>query len=69
MPLLYITRKLLASMRTTLGGHAFWRFDDPTRPSQQQVHFDKNLAILDGLVLAAVLDTPDTRRRRRWSRY
>lgn len=69
MPLLSITRKFLASVRTTLSGHAFWRFDDPTRRSQQQVHFDKNLAILGGLDLVVVLDTPDTRRRRRWSRY
>jgi uncharacterized membrane protein YphA (DoxX/SURF4 family) len=39
---------------TTLGGHAFWRHDDPTRRSQQQIHFDKNLAIIGGLLLAAL---------------
>jgi putative oxidoreductase len=46
---------------TTLGGHAFWRHDDPARRSQQQIHFDKNLAIVGGLLLAA-LDAPARRR-------
>ena len=56
---------LLASMvPTTIGGHAFWRHDDPTSRSQQRIHFDKNLAIVGGL-LAAALDTSD-RRRRAW---
>ena len=56
---------LFASMvPTTLGGHAFWRHDDPTQRSQQRIHFDKNLAILGGL-LAVVLDMP-RRRRRAW---
>ena len=54
---------LAASMvPTTLGGHAFWRHDDPTRRSQQQIQFDKNLAILGGL-LAVALAAPDRRRR------
>src|SRR5436309_2316867 len=35
---------------TTVGGHAFWRHDDPTRRTQQLVHFEKNLAILGGLL-------------------
>jgi uncharacterized membrane protein YphA (DoxX/SURF4 family) len=39
---------------TTLGGHPFWRHDDPARRAQQQIHFDKNLAIIGGLLLAAV---------------
>jgi uncharacterized membrane protein YphA (DoxX/SURF4 family) len=56
---------LLASMvPTTIGGHAFWRHDDPMSRSQQRIHFDKNLAIVGGL-LAAALDTSD-RRRRAW---
>ena len=49
---------------TTLGGHAFWRHDDPTRRTQQQIHFDKNLAIVSGLLLV-VLDEANRRRRAR----
>jgi uncharacterized membrane protein YphA (DoxX/SURF4 family) len=49
---------------TTLGGHPFWRHDDPASRSHHRVHFDKNLAILGGL-LAVALDTSD-RRRRAW---
>jgi uncharacterized membrane protein YphA (DoxX/SURF4 family) len=46
---------------TTLGGHAFWQHDDPTRRAQQQIHFDKNLAIIGGLLVAAL----ESSRRRR----
>ena len=57
---------LAASMvPMTLGGHAFWRHDDPTHRSQQQIHFDKNLAIIGGLLLGVVLDTPASRSRHR----
>jgi putative oxidoreductase len=41
---------------TTLGGHAFWRHDDPAHRSMQQVHFNKNLAILAGLLLIVLDD-------------
>jgi uncharacterized membrane protein YphA (DoxX/SURF4 family) len=55
---------LLASLvPTTLGGHAYWTHDEPTRRSQQRIHFDKNVAIVGGL-LALALDNPE--RRRRW---
>jgi uncharacterized membrane protein YphA (DoxX/SURF4 family) len=47
---------------TTLGGHAFWRHTDPAQRAQQQIHFDKNLAMLGGLLLVA-LGGPDRRRR------
>jgi putative oxidoreductase len=50
---------------TTLGGHAYWRHDDPTRRSQHQVHFNKNVAIVGGLLLVVALDTPASRGRRR----
>jgi putative oxidoreductase len=50
---------------TTLGGHAYWRHDDPTRRSQHQVHFDKNVAIVGGLLLVVALDTPASRGRLR----
>ena len=39
---------------TTLVGHAFWTFDDPAQSAQQRAHFAKNLAILGGLILAAL---------------
>jgi hypothetical protein len=39
---------------TTLGGHAFWTVDDPVQGAQQRAHFAKNLAILGGLILAAL---------------
>ena len=50
---------------TTLGGHAYWRHDDPTRRSQHQVHFNKNVAIVGGLLLVVALDTPASRGRLR----
>jgi uncharacterized membrane protein YphA (DoxX/SURF4 family) len=51
---------------TTLGGHAYWRHDEPARRAQQEIHFNKNLAILGGLLAAALLSDPPRRRRRRW---
>jgi putative oxidoreductase len=39
---------------TTLAGHAFWKVDDPAQSAQQRAHFAKNLAILGGLILAAL---------------
>jgi uncharacterized membrane protein YphA (DoxX/SURF4 family) len=39
---------------TTLAGHAFWTVDDPEQRKQQLAHFAKNLAILGGLILAAL---------------
>lgn len=39
---------------TTFGGHRFWTFDDPAQRKQQQIHFQKNVAMLGGLLLAAV---------------
>lgn len=39
---------------TTAAGHRFWEEEDPSRRAQQQIHFFKNLAILGGLILAAV---------------
>ncbi len=40
----------LSLIPTTIGGHAFWREDDATRKRQHRLHFDKNLAILGGLL-------------------
>jgi putative oxidoreductase len=39
---------------TTLAGHPFWEEDDPRTRAQQRIHLAKNLAILGGLLLAAV---------------
>jgi uncharacterized membrane protein YphA (DoxX/SURF4 family) len=41
---------------TTLAEHRFWEETDPERKATQRAHFLKNLALLGGLVLAA-LDT------------
>ena len=38
---------------TTVGGHAFWREDDPVRRSAQRTQLAKNLAILGGLIAVA----------------
>lgn len=35
---------------TTLAGHDFWNIDDPARRKQQQVQFQKNLAMVGGLL-------------------
>ena len=39
---------------TTIAGHAFWRLTDQSQRAAQRIHFDKNLAILGGLTLAAL---------------
>jgi uncharacterized membrane protein YphA (DoxX/SURF4 family) len=39
---------------TTLGGHAFWTHTDPAARAQQWIHFDKNLAMLGGLLYFAL---------------
>jgi putative oxidoreductase len=49
---------------TTLGGHAYWTHDEPTRRAQQRIHFDKNVAIVGGLLAVALDDSG--RRRRSW---
>lgn len=39
---------------TTWAGHAFWTVDDPTARKQQRVQFHKNMAMIGGLVFAAL---------------
>ena len=39
---------------TTIGGHPYWTIEDPVRRAQNRIHFNKNLAILGGLLLATV---------------
>lgn len=36
---------------TTLAGHPFWQLDDPAARAGQRVQFQKNLALLGGLLL------------------
>ncbi|MDQ2739355.1 MAG: DoxX family membrane protein [Actinomycetota bacterium] len=43
---------------TTIGGHGFWRFDDPAQRGPQQIQFAKNTAIFGGLLLAATRRRP-----------
>jgi uncharacterized membrane protein YphA (DoxX/SURF4 family) len=44
----------LSLIPTTIGGHAFWRDDDAARKRQNRLHFNKNLAILGGLLFIVV---------------
>ncbi|NMO03655.1 DoxX family membrane protein [Gordonia sp. TBRC 11910] len=37
---------------TTIAGHAFWSVDDPAARKMQQVQFQKNMAMLGGLLFA-----------------
>jgi putative oxidoreductase len=39
---------------TTLAGHCFWTVDDPEVRKQQQVQFHKNMAMIGGLLFAAL---------------
>lgn len=42
---------------TTLAGHAFWKIDDPATRKIQRIQFHKNMAMIGGLLFAA-LDEP-----------
>lgn len=39
---------------TTLVAHRFWTVEDPVVRKQQQVHFHKNVAMIGGLLFAAL---------------
>ncbi len=41
---------------TTLGGHAFWTHTEPGPRAQQVIHFNKNLALIGGLLFFALAD-------------
>jgi putative oxidoreductase len=49
---------------TTVAGHAFWAVENPTDRKLQRIQFQKNMAMVGGL-LFAVLDRRDPRRPRR----
>ncbi len=38
---------------TTVAGHPYWQYDDPSQRSNQRIHFFKNLSMLGGLLIAA----------------
>lgn len=39
---------------TTLAGHCFWTVKDPAARKQQQLQFQKNMAMIGGLLFAAL---------------
>jgi putative oxidoreductase len=42
---------------TTLAGHPYWTIEDEAARKQQRIHFHKNMALIGGLLFAA-LDEP-----------
>ena len=42
---------------TTLAGHSYWKFEDPAVRKMQRIQFHKNMAMIGGLLFAA-LDQP-----------
>jgi putative oxidoreductase len=42
---------------TTLAGHAYWTIEDPAARKMQRIQFHKNMALIGGLLFAA-LDQP-----------
>jgi putative oxidoreductase len=43
---------------TTLAGHPYWTIEDPAERKQQRIHFHKNLALIGGLLFAALDERP-----------
>ena len=43
----------LTLVPTTAAGHRFWEEPDPTKKSQQRIHFFKNVSMLGGLIIAS----------------
>ena len=39
---------------TTLAGHSYWKLDDPAARKMQRIQFHKNLAMIGGLLFAAL---------------
>jgi uncharacterized membrane protein YphA (DoxX/SURF4 family) len=39
---------------TTIAGHGFWTADDPITRKLQRIQFHKNMAMIGGLVFAAL---------------
>lgn len=50
----YAAAALIGSLiPTTIAGHAFWEIEDPGARKLQRTQFQKNMAMLGGLLLAA----------------
>lgn len=45
---------------TTIAGHAFWTIDDPVQRKLQRVQFQKNMAMIGGVLFAAALEARST---------
>jgi uncharacterized membrane protein YphA (DoxX/SURF4 family) len=54
VPRLAATVLAASLVPTTLAAHRFWEEEDPRARAAQRVHFQKNCAMLGGLILAAV---------------
>jgi uncharacterized membrane protein YphA (DoxX/SURF4 family) len=53
-PRLASTALLASLIPTTIAGHAFWKITDPATRRGQRMHFQKNAAMLGGLILSAL---------------
>jgi uncharacterized membrane protein YphA (DoxX/SURF4 family) len=49
---------------TALAGHAFWRVAEPGPRAQQEIHFNKNLAMIGGLIVVVLQESGRQRRGR-----
>lgn len=52
---------------TTIGGHAFWRHDDPALRKNHRTQFGKNAGLLGGLLTVLGTTPPEHRRFRKGS--
>ncbi len=50
---------------TTLAGHAYWKIEDPAARKVQRIQFHKNMAMIGGLLFAALDAPPSSRGARR----
>ena len=44
---------------TTLAGHSYWTIEDPDARKLQRIQFHKNMALIGGLLFAALDQPPD----------
>ena len=52
-PRLAATALVVSMVPTTLAGHAYWTVDDPALRPNQRTQFNKNLAMIGGLLVLA----------------
>jgi putative oxidoreductase len=48
-----------AMVPTTLAGHPYWAIEDEAARKQQRIHFHKNVALIGGLLFAALDEAQD----------